>query len=267
MSDQNSRIAAGREQAAERLLTAESDRVVCAPVRDLLGTTDIALAYSVQLLVRAQHERDGRRLVGRKIGLTATSVQKQLGVDQPDFGGIYADTVFATGEEVPFDRLLQPRVEAEVAFVINRDLTEPDLAFHELLPAIEYMLPALEIVDSRIADWDISLVDTVSDNASSGLVVLGTTPRPLGDLYNKGMAMTSNGEEVSLGNTVACLGNPLLAVLWLARQLASMGDPLREGELVMSGALGPMALVEHGASYLAQIEDVGDVRVHFGQRE
>jgi 2-keto-4-pentenoate hydratase len=234
-------------------------------VRDALPANDVEAAYAVQRLNTDRWIAEGRRLTGRKIGLTAKAVQKQLGVDQPDYGMLYADTCFADGEEIPAARLMQPRVEAEVALVLENDLARSQLTLVDLLDATAYALPAIEVVGSRIEKWDIKIVDTIADNASSGLFVLGTTPVRLEDVDLRlcGMVMECKGDQVSVGAGVACLGNPLTAALWLARKMVDVGMPLKAGDVVMTGALGPMAPVKPGDVLEARISGLGSVRAAF----
>ncbi|MFJ7116506.1 2-keto-4-pentenoate hydratase [Streptomyces albogriseolus] len=253
-------------KAADLLAEAARTRSACPPVRTLFDNGgDVETAYAVQQLNVRRSLDAGGRIVGRKIGLTSVAVQRQLGVDQPDFGALFADMAVPDGGEVPVWRLLQPKVEAEVALVLGRDLPYRECTVVDVLRAVDFALPALEIVDSRIADWDISLVDTVADNASCGLYVLGATPVPLTavDLRAVTMTMTRNGETASEGTGVACLGSPLNAAVWLASALAERGDPLRAGDLVLTGALGPMAPAAPGDLFEAHIFDLGSVRVRF----
>jgi 2-keto-4-pentenoate hydratase len=257
-------------EAAQRLAHAARDRVPCAPIRGLLTADDpeaqVAFGYAVQRLLTDAATESGRRAVGAKIGLTSEAVQKQLGVDRPDFGVLFAD--MARFEDHPIDPgdLLQPKIEAEVAFLLGADLDHPDLTLDQVRAAVDTAVAALEIVDSRIAGWDIRLVDTVADNASSGLYVLGADPRPLAELDLPGvqMTMTAGGEVVSTGRGAACLGDPCAALLWLARTARAFGAPLRAGDLVLSGALGPMVPVTPNTTYTATIEGLGTVRAAFG---
>jgi 2-keto-4-pentenoate hydratase len=252
---------------ADRLDAAERQRTPVAPVREALADGGVPLAYAVQEINTERRLKAGRRLVGRKIGLTSVVVQRQLGVDQPDYGMLFDDMAIPDGWEAPADRLLQPRVEAEIAFVLGRDLDEERLTIADILRAVEFALPAIEIVDSRIADWKIGLLDTIADNASAGMYVLGASPKKLDGLELRlaAMAMEHQGELVSTGAGVACLGDPLSATLWLAQTMARVGRPLKAGDTVLSGALGPMVTVERGGVYEARVEGLGSVRAAFAK--
>lgn len=260
-------LTAEQTQAADRLDEARIGIKPTAPVRDVLGSTDVDGAYAVQAELTRRRVDAGGAVVGRKIGLTSPAVQKQLGVDQPDFGVLFEDMHFADGGTVQTATLLQPKVEAEVAFILGADLDgELDLA--TVRAAVTHMVPALEIVDSRVENWDITIVDTVADNGSSAAFVLGEIAVPLSEVEPRDVQMTLvvDGEEVSSGNGATCLGDPLEALLWLARAAQDFGDPLREGQIILSGALGPMAPVTAGSSVRAFITGLGSVSIDFDQQ-
>lgn len=255
-------------EAVSRLERAHREHQPVDPVRDIVS--DVDTAYAVQERLTARRQAEGHRLVGRKIGLTSQAVQRQLGVDTPDFGMLFADMAVPDGAEVPFGAVLQPKAEAEVALVLQDDLTHERHTVVDLLRAVAYVLPAIEIVASRIRGWDISLVDTVADNASCGLYVLGSTPTPLhraGDLRLAGMALHRRGDQVATGAGAACLGHPLNAALWLADTLVRVGRPLSAGDTVLTGALGPMVEVGPGDVLEARIEGLGSVRTAFAREE
>src|ERR1700730_12249070 len=249
------------QAVAARLREAAETGKAIPPIRDELAGGGVDAAYAIQRANTEHALKQGRRLVGRKVGLTSKSVQKQLGVDSPDFGMLFADMELYDGEEVALGRVLQPKAEAEVAFVLQRDLTVAGITLADLISAVAYALPAVEIVGSRIANWNIKLLDTIADNASSGLFVLGTQPRKLDalDLRLCGMAMERRGEPMSFGAGAACLGNPLNAALWLARTMVEVGSPLKAGDIIMSGALGPMVGVAPGDVFETRINGLGTV--------
>ena len=248
--------------AGARLRSAAESGVPVPPVRDLIGSDDIHAAYAVQRSVTQARVADGARVIGRKIGLTSAAVQAQLGVDQPDFGVLFSDMVYEGGVPVPFDAVMQPRAEAEVAFVLGEDLVEGDLTYKQVRDAIAYAVAAIEICGSRVRDWDITFGDTVADNASAGAYVLGPRRRLLTEFEPSEvtMTMTIDGEQVSTGTGAACLGDPINAVVWLARQARELGEPLRAGQVVLSGALGPMRPVAPGSHVHAVVEPLGAVQ-------
>lgn len=254
------------DAAAARLAGAWRDGTTVAPVRDLIAAGDVDAAYAVQDIGTRARLADGQRLVGRKIGLTSPAVQKQLGVDQPDYGMLFDDMDVPLGAEIAFERVHQPKIEAEVAFILSQDLNDTRLTTVDVLSAIDYAVASFEIVGSRIAGWDITLVDTIADNASSGLFVLGHQARRLSefDVVGAQMTMTRGGERVSQGIGSACLGSPVSAVLWLAQVMAARGRPLARGDVVLSGALGPMVAVAPGDRFEAVIDGLGSVTASFG---
>lgn len=258
---------AGVESVAQALRNAELSKSSIAPIRPELGGehADVNIAYAVQEINTKRAEAEGRRLIGRKIGLTSKVVQAQLGVDQPDFGMLFADMAYGDGEEIPVGLLIQPKVEAEIALIINKDLTQEKHTYADIISATEYALPAIEIVDSRIENWKISLIDTVADNASSAAYVLGSRPVKLEnlDLVNCKMTMTRRGEVVSQGVGKACLANPLNAAVWLADEMMRRGRPLLAGNIILTGALGPMVVANAGDEFVVEIEGFGLVTAAF----
>jgi 2-keto-4-pentenoate hydratase len=258
--------------AVERLSTALETRVPCAPVRDLIGTDDLRAAYAVQQGLVSKRLAAGATVVGRKIGATSEAVQTQLGVDQPDFGYLLDDMDVSddagSTSGISMRPLLQPRVEAEVAFRLADDLNpadEAEITLEAVRAAVEVALPALEIVDSRIDRWDIGFTDTVADNASSGLYVVGREGKPLSELEPQDVEMTLsiNGEVRSSGSGAACLGDPLEALRWLAVQCHRFGDPLRAGQVVLSGALGPFVPFAAGDRVEASISGFAPLVAEF----
>lgn len=251
--------------AASALREAARTGEYISPLRERFPHLDGPSAYAIQKLNTDLRLSNGGRVVGCKIGLTSPSVQAQLGVDRPDFGLLFDDMAYGDSQPVPMATLQQPRIESEIAFVIGRDLAIGNPTLVDVMRSIDCVLPAMEIVGSRIAGWNIKFVDTVADNASSSAYVLGTTPRKLDtiDLRLCGMVMSRRGEVVSSGAGAACMGHPLNAVVWLARTMAGLGRPLRAGDLVLSGALGPMVAVHPGDAFETRIHGLGSVRAIF----
>lgn len=250
------------QSAADLLFAAHKTGEFCGPVRELIGG-DVEAGYAVQGINTRRWTDDGRRVVGRKIGLTSEAVQKQLGVGQPDFGVLFADMEYSDGAVIPYSAMQQPKAEAEIALVLSKTLSEPDTTPSELVRAVEYVVPAIEIVGSRIMNWDIRISDTIADNASSGLYVLGSPHRRLDglDLSLASMVLKRNSREVSFGAGAACLGSPINAALWLARTCAKLGAPLNAGDVVLTGALGPMVPIEPGDAFEAIVSGIGAVRM------
>lgn len=237
-----------------------------APPRTM-GVATLDDAYAVQQCLVAAAVADGRRVVGNKVGLTSRVMQEQLGVDEPDFGVLFDDMVLDDGADlatVPYP-LVAPRVEAEIAFLLGRDVTGPGTTAVDVLRATEAVTASLEVIDSRVANWDIELVDTVADNASSAYAVLGSglrDPRQV-DLALAGVVMRSGGEVVGTGAGAAALGHPANAVAWLANTLAARGECLSAGAVVLSGACHAAVAVAPGDAVEAEIAGLGGVRLRW----
>ena len=249
------------EAAAERLRAAAAAGEPCEPIRGLLGEfAGPEAGYAVQQLNTEHSLGAGRRVSGHKVGLTNKAVQEQLGMDEPIWGVLYSDKCRTDGDDIGDAGLMEPRLEVEVAVVLGSDLDQGRHSVVDVISATAYVLPALEIVDSRIA-WNITSADMIADNAGSGLYVLGTRPVPLVavDLRRVEMRVAVNGEEAATGSGEACLGNPLNSVVWLADTMCQRGTPLRAGETIMTGSLCPMQPLAPGDELLAEIDGLGTV--------
>jgi len=254
-----------RHHHARRLYDALRARETVAPLIVDDPSLTIDDAYAISLATRSLREADGELVIGKKIGVTSKAVQDMLGVHQPDFGFL-TDRMWVKGDiDVAREGLIQPRAEAEIAFILGEGLRGPGVTAEQVIAATEAIAPCFEIVDSRIRDWRIGIVDTVADNASSGLFVLGGPVRRLDglDLRALHIQMTRQGEVVSKGSGAACLGNPLNAMAWLAGELARRKTPLRAGDIVLSGSLGPMVAVKPGDAFEATITGLGTVSARF----
>lgn len=250
---------------AQRLRTAQNSQIPIAPFAEELDTDDYAGAYAIQRQNFDHWTQSGRKCIGWKIGLTSKKVQAQLGVDQPDYGALFADTELVENSTAPIATLIAPRVEAELALVLKCDITDKNASMAELAAAIDWVIPSLEIVDSRLIDWKIGILDTIADNGASASYVLGAERKKLGEINLETCQMTlrKNGQPASTGKGSDCLGNPLNALRWLADTLIDHGLPLRAGDLVMTGALGPMVSAQAGDSFEATIGDFAPVRISF----
>jgi 2-oxopent-4-enoate/cis-2-oxohex-4-enoate hydratase len=222
-------------------------------------------AYRIQQRLLERRLADGERVVGKKIGVTSAAVMQMLGVGQPDFGYLTDAMVYPDGAAIATSGLIQPKAEGEIAFVLKRDLMGPGISAADVLAATEGVMACFEIVDSRIADWNIGIADTVADNASCGAYVLGdrlVDPRTL-DLRTCGMVLEKNGEVVVTGAGAATMGSPVNAVAWLANTLGRLGMPLKAGEVILSGALGAMVPVRAGDNLRVAIAGIGGCAVRF----
>ncbi len=252
------------KEIAERLHRAERDRVaIDAPAASLaLSAAD---AYRIQMINVERRLAAGRRIVGGKVGLTSLAMQKMMGVSEPDFGHLLDDMILASGAVCRVDELMLPRVEPEIAFVLSRELCGPGITREAVLEASQYLTPALEIIDTRVRDWKITLADTVADNASSAKVVLGAeqiAPRRF-DLAGIAMQLEKNGNVVEEGVGAAVLGHPAEPVAWLANKLAEFGQLLAAGSIVIPGALCRAVTVAAGDSITARFGPLGSVSVRF----
>lgn len=250
---------------ADELWQADQTAQPVEPLTDRHPDLVIADAYAIQTINIDRRLAAGSRIIGRKVGLTSRPMQQLLGVDEPDYGVLLEDMVVEDGDEIALSRLVQPRVEAELAFVMDRDLAGPGVTTANALAAIAGVLPAVEVVDSRVADWRIKLVDTVADNASSGLIVMGGRIRRVDelDLRLLGVVVTRGGELLDTGAGAAALGNPARCVAWLANKLAAFGASLRAGDIVLPGAVHRMVPVVAGDVFRAEFAHLGAVTVRF----
>lgn len=254
-----------RSALAEALRTAERERRPIAPLTEDHPDLTVEDAYAIQTINIDAKLAGGRLVRGRKVGLTSAPMQQLLGVNEPDFGVLLDDMFVEDGDDVPVETLLQPRIEAEIAFIMGDDLDGPGVTTSNALAAIEGALPAMEIVDSRVADWKIKLADTIADNASSGRLVVGGKLTPVADLDLRllGVAVFRNGRMVDTGAGAAALGNPARCVAWLANKLAAFGTGLRAGDVVLPGAVHKMIAVEPGDTFRAEFAHLGAVTVRF----
>jgi len=250
---------------AQRLRQAEQNRSTLAALTATIPGVTIADAYAIQLALIDAKKKDGAKVVGKKIGLTSQAMQRMLNVDQPDYGHILDNMIVQDGSEFPVKELIQPKIEPEVAFILDRDLKGPGVTPMQVLAATRFVVPALEIIDSRIEGWKIKLCDTIADNASSARVVLGGPPRRVDqlDLRLIGMVMEKNGQIAHTGAGAAILGHPANAVAWLANAIGEFGVSLQAGEIVMPGAISAAVDVVAGDLVRASFDGLGTVSVRF----
>ncbi|MBH1965423.1 MAG: 2-oxopent-4-enoate hydratase [Comamonadaceae bacterium] len=235
------------------------------PLTDSEPDITIEDAYQIQLRMIQRRIERGETVVGKKIGVTSQVVMQMLGVNQPDFGQMLSGMVFNEGEPIQVGGLIAPKAEAEVAFLLKRDLTGPGVTAADVLRATECVMPCFEIVDSRIKDWKIKIQDTVADNASCGVLTLGgqrRSPRDL-DLALAGMVLEKNGELVSTSTGASVQGSPVNAVAWLANTLGRLGIGLKAGEIILSGSQSPLVPVKAGDSLYCSVGGLGSTSVRF----
>jgi len=253
------------QAAADSLLGAQTDRRAIWPLTETYMDMSPRDAYVIQLRNIDRRVKEGSSIRGHKVGLSAKAMQEMLGVDEPDYGHLLSDMFVFEEEQVELSRFLHPRVELEVAFVLGRELIGPGVTVADVLRATEFVLPSIEIVDSRIIDWRVKIEDTIADNASSGAVVLGGNPTLLRDVDVRliGAALRCNGMLMETGASAAVLGNPVVAVAWLANKVASFGVSLAEGHVVLPGSCTRMIQVRSGDAIHADFDHLGHVAVSF----
>ncbi|MFF2392090.1 2-keto-4-pentenoate hydratase [Nocardia sp. NPDC058114] len=254
-----------RTELAAELARAELDRVAVSPIVDRYPGIDVVDAYEVQLLNIRRRLDDGGKVVGHKVGLSSNAMQQMMGVDEPDYGHLLAD--MEVYEDVPVDttKFLLPRVEVEVGFVLGADLPGEDCTEADVLAATVAYAPSIELIDSRITDWKIGLADTISDNASSAGFVLGRERVAPGDIDITAIdaVLTRNGEIVAEGRSDAVLGDPSIAVAWLARKVATFGVRLKAGDIVLPGSCTRAIDARPGDDFRADFTGLGSVRLSF----
>lgn len=254
------------QQLGDELFTALQSRQVVEPLTSRHADLTIEDAYHVQQRMVQRRLDAGETVVGKKIGVTSKAVMDMLGVYRPDFGYLLSGMVFGDGQTISLDTLIQPKAEGEIAFLLKKDLMGPGVTNADVLAATDCVMPCFEIVDSRVRDWKIKIQDTVADNASCGVFVLGdraVSPRCV-DLSTCGMVLEKNGEVVGTGAGAAALGSPVNAVAWLANTLGRLGIGLNAGEVILSGALAAMAPIAKGDAFRVSIGGIGSSSVRFG---
>ncbi|KAB7623344.1 2-oxopent-4-enoate hydratase [Alkalilimnicola sp. S0819] len=250
----------------DELFEALRGRKAVAPITERESDFSIEDAYHISTRLLERRVAEGERVIGKKIGVTSKAVQRMLNVHQPDFGYLTDRMLHANGDALPAStEMIAPRAEGEIAFILKRDLIGPGVTNAQVLAATECVMPCFEIVDSRIKDWKIKIEDTIADNASCGVFVLGDTaltPRQF-DLVSCGMVMQKNGEVVATGAGAAALGSPVNCVTWLANTLGEFGIPLKAGEIILSGSLVPLLPVAPGDHVHVSIGGLGTASVRF----
>lgn len=253
------------EVLGDELYAALRNCSVIEPLTSRYPEMSIAEAYLVQQRMVTKRLQAGERVVGKKIGVTSAAVMNTLGVYQPDFGYMLDGMLVAPGESIAMSTLIQPKAEGEIAFILKRGLMGPGVSNADVLAATECVMPCFEVVDSRISDWKIKIQDTVADNASCGVFVLGdnaVNPRRV-DLSTCGMVLEKNGAIVATGAGAAALGSPVNAVAWLANTMGRLGIPLEAGEVILSGALAAMFPANVGDSFRVSIGGIGSCSIRF----
>jgi len=251
---------------ARALYDARRTRVPIPPFTDADPTLGMADGYAIQRELIELLLADGDRIVGHKVGLTSKPMQKMVGVDSPDYGPVLASTIYRDGDTIPAGRFIAPKIEAEIVFVIGERLEGPGVTVTQAHAAIAGAVAAMEIVDSRIADWRIKLADTVADLASNGAMATSSRIVPITDIDTRlvGMTLTRNGELIDTGAGAAALGDPVAVVAWLANVLGADGVALEPGHLIMTGALHAAVPMTPGDVFRAEFDRLGPITVRVG---
>ncbi|NME97813.1 2-keto-4-pentenoate hydratase [Aneurinibacillus aneurinilyticus] len=255
------------EEAVQRLMEAEKTKVPIRPLTEVYPGISVEDAYRIQLAAVERKTMNGARVVGKKIGLTSKAMQDMFNVTQPDYGHLLDSMMHVDGEVIDIGAFLQPKLEVEIAFILKEDIKGPGISSLDVINATDYVVPAFEIIDSRIQDWKIAFEDTVADNGSSACAVLGGIPTPLEglDLHHIGMVMSKNGRQMDTAAGAAVMGNPIRAVAWLANAIGEYGIALRAGEVILSGAFTAAVPVEAGDTFTAEFAHIGFVAVSFSK--
>lgn len=250
---------------AKKLVIAEEKKQTMLALTDADASLTVEDAYQIQLETVNIKLAQGKKVIGKKVGLTSTAMQKMLNVNEPDYGHLLNDMVVENGAAVRVDSLISPKIEAEIGFILEEDLTGPNLTYLDVLMATRCVVPTLEIIDSRVADWKIKLVDTVADNGSSAKVVIGEKMSKLNgiDLRTNSMVLFKNNEQMATGAGAAALGHPAHAIAWLGNKLHEFGMALKKDEIILPGALSGAISVSAGDMIEAKFGALGSVSVHF----
>ncbi len=253
------------QKAAMALMKAENEKKPIAPFTSSTEKISVDDAYQIQLHQIQQKVDKGAVIVGKKVGLTSKVMQEMFNVTQPDYGHILNDMVYENGATIALNKFIQPKIEFEIAFVLKEDLKGPGVTIEEVIEATDYVVPALEIIDSRIKDWEIKFEDTVADNGSSAGAVLGKKTTPIRDLNlaEIGMSVFRNDQFLDSSVGAAVMGNPAQAVAWLANAVGSYGISLIAGEVILAGALSKAVVIEDGDTFTAEFDYIGSVSATF----
>ncbi|NEU32147.1 2-keto-4-pentenoate hydratase [bacterium LRH843] len=253
------------KEAASALIDAEIQKKPIEPFTSLEASISVDEAYQVQLEYVRNKVENGAVVAGKKIGLTSKAMQEMLGVNEPDYGHIFHDMTFKNGDSIPLNKFIQPKIEFEIGFVLKKDLTGPNVTELDVLDATDYIVPTIEVIDSRIKNWKIKLEDTVADNGSFGAAIKGDKRMALRDIdiANVVMNVYKNNKKIDSATGAAVMGNPVRAVVWLANALSRYGISLNEGELILSGSLSKAITIDEGDTFTAEFSQIGSVSISF----